>query len=686
MMFGGPGPMQEERKILADFDKDGDKMLNAAERKAAREFLAKDTSSNRMRRGPGGPGGMMGGPRRGGAVTATPGPKVSPAEVKNYPDSAFYDPKTLRTVFLEFEDADWEKALEDFHKTDVELPAKMTIDGKTYNDVGIHFRGMSSYSAVSAGQKRSLNVSLDFVHKDQNVGGYRTLNLLNSHEDPSFLRPVLFYDIAREYIPAPKANFVKVVINGESWGVYSSVQQFNKDFVKEWFNTTKGARWKAPGSPGGRASLAYLGDDPASYKGTYQLKTKEDAKSWAALINLTKVLNQTPPEKLEAALEPILDIDGALRFIALDNALINNDGYWVRTSDYSIYLDEKGRFHILPQDANETLTRGGGGPGGGGRLMMRMGPGNRGGPSGMIAPQFVAQGDKNGDRKLTKDEFTGLANSWFDKFDTGNAGKLDAEQFGQGLSKILPAPQFQGGPQGRPPGGFGPGMMFGPAFVMAADINQDGSVQRGELASTFGRWAGEWDADKSGSVDEAELNAGLAKVLPQPAFDGPGGPGGAGGPNGPGEQGRGPGGFARGPGGPGGFGGPGGPGGMRGPGGPGGGATVELDPLVAAKDDSKPLISKLLAVPSLRTRYLAYVRQIAEKNLDWSRLGPVVQGYHDLIAADVRADTRKLESTEDFEKSITQDAANGGPMGGMMGIRNFADQRRAYLLKVTEKK
>ena len=71
-------------------------------------------------------------------------------------------------------------------------------------------------------------------------------------------------------------------------------------------------------------------------------------------------------------MSPLLDIDGALKFIALDNALINNDGYWIRTSDYSIYQDEKGRFHIIPQDANETFSRPGG-PGFGG------GPGGPGG-------------------------------------------------------------------------------------------------------------------------------------------------------------------------------------------------------------------------------------------------------------------------------------------------------------------
>jgi hypothetical protein len=43
--LGGPGP--RERKVVKDFDKDGDKRLDAAERKAAREFLDKEP-----RRGP----------------------------------------------------------------------------------------------------------------------------------------------------------------------------------------------------------------------------------------------------------------------------------------------------------------------------------------------------------------------------------------------------------------------------------------------------------------------------------------------------------------------------------------------------------------------------------------------------------------------------------------------------------
>jgi hypothetical protein len=161
-------------------------------------------------------------------------------------------------------------------------------------------------------------------------------------------------------------------------------------------------------------------------------------------------------------------------------------------------------------------------------------------------------------------------------------------------------------------------------------------------------------------LNEENLREGLAAVLPQPNFGGPGG-----GPGGPAGGGRG-----------------------RGGAGPGGGG-VKLDPLAAANDAGKPLISKLLAVPSLRTRYLGYVRDIAEKQLDWNKLGPLAQQYQALIAADVEKDTRKLDSTAAFFTGLTNSAPGAaqesrGP--SRMSLKSFAEQRREFLLKSTEAK
>jgi len=285
---------------------------------------------------------------------------VTPAEVRSYPRASFYDPKVVRTLFLDFESQDWEAELQDFHGTDVEVPATLMVDGEKYPGVGVHFRGMSSYMMVPAGFKRSLNVSLDFVNSKQRLYGYKTLNLLNGHEDPSFLGTVLYSSIARQHIPTPKANLVKVVINGENWGIYTNVQQFDKIFLDENFRTSKGARWKVRGIPFGGGGLDYVGDDIAEYKRRYEIKSGDDEEDWKALIHLAKTLSTTPTDQLEKALKPLIDIDGLLWFLALDVSLINCDGYWIRASDYSLHLDEKGIFHVLPHDMNEAFRQPGG--------------------------------------------------------------------------------------------------------------------------------------------------------------------------------------------------------------------------------------------------------------------------------------------------------------------------------------
>ena len=474
---GGPG----ERPVVAQFDKDKDNRLNATERQEARTWLESQPAGGRGRGG-------------GNAAMGSPGAKLTPADVKKYGTEPLYDPAVLRTVFIQFENNDWEKELGIFSNTDVEVPATMTVDGKVYKDVGIHFRGASSLMGVPESLKRSLNVTVDWVHEGQAVGGYRTLNLLNSHVDPTYLRTVLYLQAARDYIPAPKANYMRVVINGESWGVYVNAQQYNKEFVGENFKaTTGGARWKVPGRPNGRGGLEYLGDDPAPYKQTYEIKSNDNAKTWADFILLCKTLNTTPPEQLEKALAPMLNIDGVLKFLALDIALVNGDGYWTRASDYSIYQDSKRVFHLFPHDANETFGPGGGRGMGGVRIVGPGGP-----PPGALPPP-------------------------------------------------------------PPPGGQGPRM-----------------------------------------------------------------------------------------------------------GGPGGG-NAELDPLIGLNDAMKPLRSKLLAVPALRERYLAYVRQVAAKWLDWNTLGPIVQKHHALLAADVKADTRKLDSFEAFQN-------------GVETLKGFVERRRTYLL------
>ena len=102
----------------------------------------------------------------------------------------------------------------------------------------------------------------------------------------------------------------------------------------------------------------------------------------------------------------------------------------------------------------------------------------------------------------------------------------------------------------------------------------------------------------------------------------------------------------------------------------------------------------MLAVPSLRTRYLQHVHTIAEKSLDWKTLGPVVAQYRSLIEKEIEADTRKLSSFAGFQKATADSVAKNekapadaepprrfGPPHNELSLRAFADQRREFLLK-----
>src|SRR5204862_6829306 len=130
-------------KLFAEADADKDGKLDEKEVEAGIGMLMPGPGGfgrGPGGRGPGGPGGF-GGNRE----PPKPGPHVNPDDVKKYPGASLYEATVLRTVFLEFEDKDWEAEMADFYHTDVDIPATMLVDGKKYPGVGVHFRGMSSF-------------------------------------------------------------------------------------------------------------------------------------------------------------------------------------------------------------------------------------------------------------------------------------------------------------------------------------------------------------------------------------------------------------------------------------------------------------------------------------------------------------------------------------------------------------
>ncbi|MFH0760217.1 MAG: CotH kinase family protein [Bacteroidota bacterium] len=171
-------------------------------------------------------------------------------QTKGLPTKGLYDENQLLSIYLEFDYPGYWDSLLINHDKGIDCKATMKVNGKSYDGVGVRFKGMTSYMMTGDSQKKSFNISVDFTHDSLDLMGYKTLNLHNGSEDPTMMREILYQHLIRNYVPTTSGCVVRLYINNEYWGVYSHIQQINSEFIKEWFLSNKGSRWRADSDNG----------------------------------------------------------------------------------------------------------------------------------------------------------------------------------------------------------------------------------------------------------------------------------------------------------------------------------------------------------------------------------------------------------------------------------------------------
>ncbi|OAV45697.1 CotH kinase family protein [Lewinella sp. 4G2] len=284
-------------------------------------------------------------------------------------NGGFYEPDEVHTISLEFTEDNWWDILTQNYDSGTDLLATCIIDGERYDSVGVRFKGETSYRR-NPSEKKSFNITLDAVIDGQDVNGYNTFNLNCGWEDNSSMREVLYNNIGHNYYMSLKAGYANLEINGQNWGPYQNVQQFDSDYIREWYLSNDGTIWRAtssrrtrpgPGGGGrfgqGTSTLNYNGPDSTDYLQDYVLRRTEQDDPWAGMIAAVDVLNNEPLATLEAALAPVLDIDKACWFLAHENVWADDDGYINKGgSDYFVYYEaETGRLVPMEYDGNSVL-------------------------------------------------------------------------------------------------------------------------------------------------------------------------------------------------------------------------------------------------------------------------------------------------------------------------------------------
>jgi hypothetical protein len=276
----------------------------------------------------------------------------------------FYDDTVYRTIQLTFADADWQQQLADnweHHDAtgeDIYVPADLLVDGVVYPDVGVQYKGNSSYW-FSSFPKKPFKITMDAFVEDQEVYGFDKITLNNGAWDATLMREVICYKILRNYMPAPRANFVKLragtATSMDDIGVYVNVERVNKRFMEKHFLADSGHRYEAVSG-----SMTWLGTSVSAYASRYDVSGGDPATEYLDLIEVCDVLNHAPISTLAHDLNEVFSVDCAIRQFTAGYALLNWDdlrAFAPNGHNYYLFQDD---FHnqmvVLPWDWDLGLS------------------------------------------------------------------------------------------------------------------------------------------------------------------------------------------------------------------------------------------------------------------------------------------------------------------------------------------
>ncbi|GAB3701962.1 hypothetical protein GCM10027592_30810 [Spirosoma flavus] len=258
----------------------------------------------------------------------------------------------------------------------VALPVR--INGKLWDHVGFRLKGNSSLSSAwrSGIYKLPFRLKMDEFEDtysditDQRYYGFKELSMSPGYSDNSLLREKIVADIFRQGgVAAAQTAFYRVYIDfgaGKKYcGVYTMVEVIDDTMVKTQFGEKKGNIYKP------ESTLQTFNVAQFEKKNN---ETKADYSDVQAFINALNATNRTTNAAAwRSSLEQTFNVDQYLKYLAVNNTIVNWDAYGAMAHNYYLYNSPTSKLTWIPWDHNMSMTN----TSGGGGNMGGNGGGNR---------------------------------------------------------------------------------------------------------------------------------------------------------------------------------------------------------------------------------------------------------------------------------------------------------------------
>jgi spore coat protein H len=253
-----------------------------------------------------------------------------------------------------------------FPRTPVYVPCTVELQGQTWQNVGIRFKGNSSLASTWGRGIYKLPFRLDFDElqdrfpevSQQRFLGFKSLSLTNGFADPALIRDKVMADLFREGgVRAARTGFVRLYVDRgqgpEYFGLYNMAEVPGKTMLRGQFGNDEGNLYKPEGTGAQLRSF-----DQASF----EKKTNEDAADYSDVQRLIAALNgdRSDPARWRQELEATFDVGTFLTWLAINTLGGNWDAYGQMAHNYYLYGDPAngGRLTWIPWDHDLSLQEG----------------------------------------------------------------------------------------------------------------------------------------------------------------------------------------------------------------------------------------------------------------------------------------------------------------------------------------
>ena len=232
-------------------------------------------------------------------------------------------------------------------------PGRLTFEGQVFEGVGVKVKGGCG-SSRHTNQKAGLKISLDWddpavpgCPTSRRVFGQGHITLNNMVQDPTFERERLAYQLFRAMgVPAPRVAHVRVVVNGQPWGLYLHVESFDRRFFTRWFDDNHGMLYEGgPFCDVVPSQIPPVGGTQCWDRGftvdaCESAGAGDDPTDWSLLQGLAADVAALPGGQFYPGVGQFFDYDEFLSSWAVGAVTNNWDGYqYGNVNNYRVYHD-----------------------------------------------------------------------------------------------------------------------------------------------------------------------------------------------------------------------------------------------------------------------------------------------------------------------------------------------------------